>query len=202
MSKSFKLVVTVPESHADAVRFAMAEAGAGQIGNYKGCSFSSKGIGRFIPLEGAQPAIGVVGLGEEVVEERVEVNVDFDQVESVMSAIRSVHPYDEPVIDLYPLADGMDRISTIEERNARVEMNKAWEGSFTRRGLLVLFTYLAVGLYLSAINVDRPWVNAIVPSVGFLLSTLTLPFFKRRWIRTRSSISNSRACPPLAGIGE
>jgi len=170
----------------------MAKAGAGQIGNYKGCSFSSKGIGRFTPLDGAQPAIGVVEREEEVIEERVEVNVDFDQVESVMSAIRSVHPYDEPAIDLYPLADGVDRISTIEERNARVEMDKAWEGSFTRRGLLVLFTYLAVGLYLSAINVDRPWVNAIVPSVGFLLSTLTLPFFKRRWMGARRDVLKRR----------
>ncbi|KKT74804.1 MAG: hypothetical protein UX31_C0003G0033 [Candidatus Nomurabacteria bacterium GW2011_GWA1_46_11] len=73
------------------------------------------------------------------------------------------------------------RVRVIEERNKRVERDKAWETSFTRRGLLVLFSYLAVGLYLQAINVDRPWLNAIVPSLGFLLSTLTLPFFKSLW---------------------
>lgn len=78
------------------------------------------------------------------------------------------------------------RLAIIEQRNRRVEADKAWESSYTRRGLLILFTYLAIGLYMSAINVSRPWLNAIVPSIGFLLSTLTLPYFKKWWIRKRS----------------
>jgi len=73
-------------------------------------------------------------------------------------------------------------VGLIKERNGRVELDKKWEGSFTRRGLLVLFTYLAIGFYLQAINIPRAWLNAIVPSVGFLLSTLTLPFFKKVWL--------------------
>lgn len=77
------------------------------------------------------------------------------------------------------------RIAEIEKRNARVEVNKAWETSWVRRVLLILFTYLSVGLYLQAINISNPWLNAIVPSLGFLLSTLTLPFFKRWWILLR-----------------
>lgn len=72
-------------------------------------------------------------------------------------------------------------ISKITERNQRVETDKAWETSYTRRGLLTLFTYLAIGLYLNAIQVPNPWFNAIVPAVGFMLSTLTLPFFKELW---------------------
>ena len=56
--KSVKIVVFVPVSAADAVRGAMAAAGAGKIGNYDSCSFSSRGIGRFRPLEGANPHIG------------------------------------------------------------------------------------------------------------------------------------------------
>jgi hypothetical protein len=75
------------------------------------------------------------------------------------------------------------RISKIEERNRKVEMDKAWETSFTRRGLLILFTYLAIGLYLNMIGVNNPWVNSVVPAIGFLLSTLTLPFFKELWKR-------------------
>jgi hypothetical protein len=76
-----------------------------------------------------------------------------------------------------------DRVRKIEERNARVEAEKAWETSFFRRGLLALFTYLAIGFYLQAINVPLPWFNAIVPAAAFMLSTLTLPFFKKVWLK-------------------
>jgi len=73
-------------------------------------------------------------------------------------------------------------VKAIKERNARVEGDKAWETSYLRRGLLTLFTYLAIGVYLQAIGVSEPWLNAIVPAVGFMLSTLTMPFFKRQWL--------------------
>lgn len=73
------------------------------------------------------------------------------------------------------------RVSAIEERNKRVETDKAWETSLARKALLIIFTYLAIGFYLQAIEVERPWLNAIVPSLAFLLSTLTLPFFKNLW---------------------
>lgn len=74
-----------------------------------------------------------------------------------------------------------DEIKKIKERNNRVETNKDWETSWTRKILLALFTYLAIGLYLNAINIPEPWLNAIVPSIAFLLSTLTLPYFKKYW---------------------
>ena len=65
----------------------------------------------------------------------------------------------------------------------RVESDKAWETSLERRLLLTIFTYLAVGFYLQAIGISNPWPNAIVPAVAFMLSTLTLPFFKDLWLR-------------------
>ncbi len=74
-----------------------------------------------------------------------------------------------------------DRIKLIEERNKKVEIDKAWEISWTRRILIAIFTYLAIALYLEFIVGINPWINAIVPTVGFLLSTLTLPFFKSLW---------------------
>ena len=74
-------------------------------------------------------------------------------------------------------------IALIKERNNRVEKDKVWETSYTRRFLLVIFTYLAIDLYLQAINVNLAWLNAIVPAIGFLLSTLTLPFFKSLWLK-------------------
>ncbi len=82
-------------------------------------------------------------------------------------------------------ADLQKRVTVIEERNARVELDKVWETSWARRSLLALFTYLSVGFYMQAIGIASPWLNAIIPSLGFLLSTLTLPFFKRLWLRYR-----------------
>ena len=75
-----------------------------------------------------------------------------------------------------------NKINRIEERNKKVEYDKAWELSYFRRFLLVLFTYLAIGFYLRAVKIPEPWLNAIVPSVAFMLSTLTLPFFKKIWL--------------------
>lgn len=77
-----------------------------------------------------------------------------------------------------------ERIEKIEKRNMKVEADKAWERSWSRKIVLILFTYLAVGIYLSVIQVPNPWVNAIVPSMGFLLSTLTLPWIKSLWVKS------------------
>lgn len=73
------------------------------------------------------------------------------------------------------------RLQKIESRNENVEMNKAWETSYSRRILIIFFTYLSIALYLKYIVGIDPWINAIVPAIGFLLSTLTLPFFKEVW---------------------
>lgn len=73
------------------------------------------------------------------------------------------------------------RISAIEKRNEDVELNKAWEGSWTRKLLVIAFTYISISMYLYFIVGIDPWINAIVPALGFLLSTLTLPYFKKWW---------------------
>lgn len=79
------------------------------------------------------------------------------------------------------LADLEKRIEKIEIRNKTVEKDKAWETSFVRKFLLMFFTYLTIGFYLSSIRVADSWLNAIVPAIAFWLSTLTLPFFKKLW---------------------
>ena len=99
----YKLVVFVPTSHADKVRRAIGEAGAGKLGNYTFCSFSTKGIGRFKPEEGAKPYIGSIGDIEEVEEERIEAVCHKDVLDNVIAAIKGVHPYEEVALDVYPL---------------------------------------------------------------------------------------------------
>jgi len=76
-----------------------------------------------------------------------------------------------------------NRIKLIEQRNKRVELDKAWESSVVRRVLIVLFTYISIGGYMWAIGIDKPLLNAVIPSLGFTLSTLTLPYFKQLWIK-------------------
>lgn len=98
-----KIVVFAPVSHADDVRKALAEAGAGHIGNYDSCSFSSRGIGRFRGLEGTKPFIGESGKLEEVEEERIETICPSEKMEAVLTAVKRSHPYEEPAIDIYPL---------------------------------------------------------------------------------------------------
>jgi hypothetical protein len=103
MNETVKLVVFVPETHADVVRKALGEAGAGIVGDYKYCSFSVKGVGRYIPLETAHPYIGTAGKMEEVAEERIETVCFKKDLKKIMDAIKKVHPYEEVAFDIYPL---------------------------------------------------------------------------------------------------
>ncbi len=102
-SKFVKIVVFVPEANADQVRLALGEAGAGKIGNYSHCSFSSKGTGRFLPGKGANPHIGKVGEIEAVVEERIETVCDRAKLGTVLAAMKAAHPYEEVAYDVYAL---------------------------------------------------------------------------------------------------
>lgn len=103
MEKRYKIVVYVPESHADQLREAMGNAGAGVIGQYTHCTFTTEGIGRFKPGEGASPTIGEIGKFEVVREERIETVCAGDKLQAVLTAIRAVHPYEEPATDVYLL---------------------------------------------------------------------------------------------------
>ena len=78
-----------------------------------------------------------------------------------------------------------DRLTQIESRNARVAADKAWETSWTRRVSIMLLTYIVVAFYLRFVVHIDPWINALVPVIGFLLSTLTVSLLKARWIARR-----------------
>ena len=102
-TKNVKLVVFVPLSHADAVRQVLGEAGAGKIGNYDFCSFSSRGVGRFRGNEKSNPAVGEANKYESAEEERTEVIVPREILKEVIEKVKSVHPYEEVAFDIYPL---------------------------------------------------------------------------------------------------
>ncbi|TQK71752.1 dinuclear metal center YbgI/SA1388 family protein [Nocardioides sp. SLBN-35] len=116
-----KLTVFVPADAAAPVRAAVAEAGAGRIGDYDFASFTSApGEGRFRPLDGANPMIGTVGELETVEEVRIEVVLPRDRRADVVRAMLGAHPYEEPAYDVVEVADpqlvdvGTGRIGSVE----------------------------------------------------------------------------------------
>lgn len=80
----------------------------------------------------------------------------------------------------------MEEIENLKERNRRVELDKAWETSLTRRITVALLTYIVASGWLLMIENGKPFLNALVPAGGYLLSTLSLPFVKRRWIKKQN----------------
>lgn len=83
------------------------------------------------------------------------------------------------------ISDLESRVEKIEQRNKKVELDKAWETSLVRRVLILSLTYIVVLSYFFVIEVDKPFTNAIVPTIGFYLSTLTVAFAKKYWIKNR-----------------
>lgn len=98
-----KLVTFVPTSHANAVRKALGDAGAGVIGDYTYCSYTVLGKGRYRSSDTSKPFIGEPGQFEEVEEERIEVVCDRIKAKAAIAAMRQAHPYEEVAFDIYPL---------------------------------------------------------------------------------------------------
>jgi dinuclear metal center YbgI/SA1388 family protein len=95
-----KIVTFVPASHVDAVANAMAEAGAGTIGNYERCSFRTTGTGTFQGNGASNPVVGQRGILEQVPEVRLEMVVQQWNVDRVVEALRNTHPYEEAAYDV------------------------------------------------------------------------------------------------------
>ena len=101
--KLVKLVTFVPAGHVDALRTALSDIGAGVIGNYTHCSFEAEGMGSFMPGTTADPFSGKRGILSREKELRFEMLLDSGAVNKAVSALRAVHPYEEPAYDLVPL---------------------------------------------------------------------------------------------------
>lgn len=121
VEQMYKLIVFSPESHVFEIRKVLGEAGAGTIGDYRSCSFSSTGTGRFTPNEAAQPYIGAAGKEEAVAEVKIEVILPAILRDKVLKAMLVAHPYEEPAYDLFPLDQpstryGLGRIGELKEK--------------------------------------------------------------------------------------
>jgi dinuclear metal center YbgI/SA1388 family protein len=115
-----KIVTFVPHAAAGRVVDALAGAGAGAIGDYTRCAWTTTGTGTFRPEDGATPAIGSVGRIEEVGETRVELVLPRARRAAVVAALRSAHPYEEPAFDVFELAAlpgdrGIGRVGVLAE---------------------------------------------------------------------------------------
>jgi hypothetical protein len=77
------------------------------------------------------------------------------------------------------------RITRIEDRNRRVELDKSWETSFFRKIILSALTYAVIVSFFVFAGLPNPLYNSVVPTLAFLISTLSLPVFKRIWLKTR-----------------
>lgn len=118
-----KLVVFVPQDHAETVRRALGEAGAGHLGRYSHCTFTVAGMGTFLPEEGSRPFVGEKGTLARVDEVRVETIVPQNLLERALRAMRRVHPYEEVAYDVYPLENricigGLGRIGLLPEETS------------------------------------------------------------------------------------
>lgn len=116
-----KIITFIPTGPAiAAVHEALAEAGAGRIGDYSHCSFATAGTGQFRPLDGANPTIGTVGRLERVAETKLEMVLPRARRSAVVAALRATHPYEEPAFDVVELADvpstlGLGRVGVLPE---------------------------------------------------------------------------------------
>ncbi len=115
----YKIVVFAPQEYITALRNAMVRAGAGVIGNYSDCSFEVGGSGTFRPCNKATPFIGKPGEVSRVEETRLEMLVSEENLSKVSAAVHDNHPYEEPVIDVYPVQNparhGMGRTGRLKE---------------------------------------------------------------------------------------
>jgi len=74
-------------------------------------------------------------------------------------------------------------LAAVKERNRKVEMDKAWEISWVRRIIIAVLTYIVIILFFIVAGLPKPFVNSLVPTAGFILSTLSLVWFKGLWMK-------------------
>ncbi len=135
-----KIVVFVPETHYEPMLKALGDAGAGWIGNYSHCTFSTPGVGTFIPQEGSDPFIGSHGKLEKVNEIRIETIIPKVLLKKAITTMLKAHPYEEVAYDVYPVEQtgktfGIGRVGRLAQPMALRDLAQIVKESFSLQGL-------------------------------------------------------------------
>lgn len=143
-----KLAVYVPQTDAKKMRLALAEAGAGEQGNYQATSFTVNGTGRFTPNEQAMPTIGSPNVPEQVQESKIEVIFPETRQSEVIAALLAAHPYEEPAYDIYRLDNlsekfGIGRVGNLKEELSTEDFIAKVKKVFSLEGLRVVYPLAA-----------------------------------------------------------
>jgi len=99
----YKLCFYVPKSHLEVVKEALFSAGAGRYKNYDQCSWEVLGEGQFRPLEKSNPFTGNKFELKKIPEYRVEMVIDFNEIEKIIQILHEVHPYEEPAYEFWQI---------------------------------------------------------------------------------------------------
>lgn len=102
-TQCYKLEIYVPATHAEALKTALAAAGAGKLGNYDSCFWECAGTGQFRPLPGSNPFLGTAGAVEKVAEHKLETLVEAAKLQAVLAALKLAHPYETPAFQYWPV---------------------------------------------------------------------------------------------------
>ena len=141
-----KLAVYVPQEAAKKMRQALAEAGAGEQGNYQATSFTINGTGRFTPNAEANPTIGAANVAEQVQESKIEVLFPETRQTEVVQAMLAAHPYEEPAYDIYQIDNlaekyGIGRVGELKEAMPTEDFIEKVKNAFDLEGLRVVYPH-------------------------------------------------------------
>jgi len=142
-----KLAVYVPQTDAKKMRQVLADAGAGEQGNYQAASFTVNGTGRFTPNSEADPTIGSANVPEQVQESKIEVIFPETNQAEVVSTMLRYHPYEEPAYDIYQLDNlaenyGIGRVGELKEAMPTKDFIVKVKKTFDLEGLRVIYPHI------------------------------------------------------------
>lgn len=145
--KMKKLAVYIPQTEAKKMRQALADAGAGEQGDYQATSFTLNGTGRFTPTERANPTIGSANVPEQVQESKIEVIFPETKQSEVVAAMLAAHPYEEPAYDIYQLDNlsenfGIGRVGELREAVSTEKFIAKVKKTFDLEGLRVVYPHV------------------------------------------------------------
>lgn len=112
MTRNYLLGVYVPSGHEESLKAALFAAGAGKMGNYSHCCWSTTGKGQFLPLSGSRPAIGQPDTMQVLSETKIEMIVSESRYSAVKNALIKTHPYEEPAYHFIPINNDFDSAET------------------------------------------------------------------------------------------